>query len=63
MSNKDLGVDPGAREGSTVPASYKTTTVLLKYTVKSGDSAGEIRITVLYLHNLLYKFVLGHDSK
>ena len=30
------GITPGAGEGSAVPASYKTSTVLLIYTVKSG---------------------------
>jgi hypothetical protein len=47
MSNTDppkkLGVNSGAREEYVVPASYKTATVLLIYTVKSGKSLGSDR--------------------
>ena len=37
------GVNPCAREGSAVPASYKTLVVLLMYTVKSGKNIGSDR--------------------
>ena len=37
------GVNSCAREGSAVPASYKTLVVLLMYTVKSGKNIGSDR--------------------
>jgi hypothetical protein len=47
MSNTDPtkkpGVDSGAHEAYAVPASYKTPTVLLIYTIKSGKSLGSDR--------------------
>ena len=38
MNNTDPTKNPGAREGQAVTASYKTPSVLLVYTVKSGIS-------------------------
>ena len=41
---KKPGVNSGAREGQVVADSYKITSVLLTYTVKSGKGVGSDRV-------------------